>query len=69
MELEVNGEQRRFGDEDSMTVAELLDRLEIEQTDGLAVAVDARVVTRSQWDEEQIEEGAEVEIIRATRGG
>lgn len=69
MELEVNGEQRSFGDEDSMTVAELLDRLEIEQTDGLAVAVDARVVTRSQWDEEQIEEGAEVEIIRATQGG
>jgi len=69
MEVVVNGEQRSFDDRDSLTVADLLERLEIEQTDGLAVAVDARVVNRSRWNEEEIEADAEVEIIRATQGG
>jgi len=52
-----------------MSVAALLERLGIEQTDGLAVAVDAEVVVRGRWEEARVDAGAEVEIIRATQGG
>jgi sulfur carrier protein len=36
---------------------------------GVAVAVDAAVVPRGQWDEHELAEGARVEILRAIQGG
>jgi sulfur carrier protein len=36
---------------------------------GVAVAVDAEVVPRGQWDATQLHEGARVEILRAIQGG
>jgi sulfur carrier protein len=36
---------------------------------GVAVAVDAEVVPRTQWDSHQLTEGARVEILRAIQGG
>ena len=68
MEITINGEERVF-EASSLTVEELLERLEIEQTEGVAVAVGDRVVVRSKWGEAEVEDGARVEIIRATQGG
>ncbi|HEY6889286.1 MAG TPA: sulfur carrier protein ThiS [Solirubrobacter sp.] len=36
---------------------------------GVAVAVDAEVVPRGQWEATQLHEGARVEILRAIQGG
>ena len=36
---------------------------------GVAVAVDAEVVPRGQWDSTELHEGARVEILRAIQGG
>jgi sulfur carrier protein len=36
---------------------------------GVAVAVDAEVVPRTQWGEHELHEGARVEILRAIQGG
>jgi sulfur carrier protein len=36
---------------------------------GVAVAVDAEVVPRGQWDAHELEEGAQVEVLRAIQGG
>jgi len=68
MELRVNGEPRTFS-VDELTVEGLLERLEVEQRQGLAVAVNERVVARSQWNETTVDEGDDVEIIRAAQGG
>jgi sulfur carrier protein len=36
---------------------------------GVAVAVDAEVVPRTQWNTHKLDEGARVEILRAIQGG
>lgn len=36
---------------------------------GIAVAVDAEVVPRSQWERHRLREGARVEIVTAIQGG
>ena len=36
---------------------------------GVAVAVDAEVVPRGQWDATELHDGARVEILRAIQGG
>ena len=68
MEITVNGEDRAFSGE-SMTVVELLGQLEIEQFEGLAVAVDERVVPKSRWSETEGGDGAREGVVRGARGG
>jgi sulfur carrier protein len=36
---------------------------------GIAVAVNGAVVPRSQWNERRIEDGDDIEIVRAVQGG
>ena len=52
------------------TVAALLARLEVPaDARGVAVAVDAEVVPRGEWDTHVVGEGAQVEIVTAVQGG
>jgi len=51
-----------------LTVAELLVRLQAPDR-GIAVAKNDRVVRRSAFDEERVDEGDRIEIIRAVAGG
>ncbi len=68
MELQVNGEPTEVAGEE-LTVERLLEALDIEQRQGVAVAVNERVVARSHWNDETVAEGDDVEIIRAAQGG
>jgi sulfur carrier protein len=36
---------------------------------GVAVAVDAEVVPRTQWETHELTDGARVEVLRAIQGG
>jgi sulfur carrier protein len=36
---------------------------------GVAVAVDAEVVPRTQWGRHELQDGARVEVLRAIQGG
>jgi sulfur carrier protein len=36
---------------------------------GVAVAVDAEVVPRGQWEHRRLHDGARVEVLRAIQGG
>jgi sulfur carrier protein len=63
--ITVNGEPRDVVG----TVDELLDALGIEVRRGMAVAVDAEVVPKSQWSTTQVADGARVEIVTAVQGG
>ena len=52
------------------TVRTALDALDLPGAGrGVAVAVDAEVVPRGQWDATELHEGARVEILRAIQGG
>ncbi|HEV2062543.1 MAG TPA: sulfur carrier protein ThiS [Solirubrobacteraceae bacterium] len=55
-------------DADGLTIAELLARLELPQR-GVAVAVDAEVVPKSEWDRHVVADGAHVEVVTAVQGG
>ena len=55
---------------DGATVKTALESLDLPGAGrGVAVAVDAEVVPRGQWDATQLHEGARVEILRAIQGG
>jgi sulfur carrier protein len=63
----VNGQERddlRAG----ITVAELLQALDAPQR-GVAVAIDAEVIPRGEWEGTEIPEGARVEVLTAVQGG
>lgn len=66
MVIEVNGASREVPD--GATIARLLDSLELPAT-GVAVAVDRKVVPRSDHEHHTLTPGAKVEILRAVGGG
>jgi sulfur carrier protein len=53
--------------DDQLTVAALLERLGIPEK-GIAVAVDATVLPRSQWHT-TLTDGAKLEVVTAVQGG
>ncbi|MEN0065601.1 MAG: sulfur carrier protein ThiS [Myxococcota bacterium] len=68
MTVKVNGESRTL--DAGATVEELLEQLKLaDRRSGLAVAVNRRVVPRSEYGSTPLPEGAEVEILRAVGGG
>ena len=68
MNVTVNGTAESL-DGDAVCVEDLLERLGIEQQKGIAVALNLAVVPRSRWAEQQVRDGDEIEIVRATQGG
>ncbi len=52
-----------------LSVTELLGALDVDGGRGVAVAVDAAVVPRGEWDAFSVAEGARVEILTAVQGG
>jgi sulfur carrier protein len=68
MKVLLNGESAEL--EAGATVRSALDALDLPAAGrGVAVAVDAEVVPRGQWDATTLHEGARVEILRAIQGG
>jgi len=69
MRISVNGNAREVSA--PLTVAELVRGLGAGGADGrgVAVAVDAQVVPRSQWAQVQVTEGQRVEVLGAIQGG
>ena len=68
MKVLLNGEAAEL--EAGATVRSALDSLDLPAAGrGVAVAVDAEVVPRGQWDATTLYEGARVEILRAIQGG
>lgn len=69
MTVKVNGEERTVGA--NVTVQELLRELGLSELGpaGVAVVVDRRVIPRSEHATTTLDEGADVEILRAVGGG
>jgi sulfur carrier protein len=67
MKLTINGEQSSTT---SATLAELLVEYDFKlDQGGFAVAVNDALVTRQQFEDYQLSEEDNIEIIRATQGG
>jgi sulfur carrier protein len=55
---------------DGATIRAAVEALDLPAADrGVAVAVDAEVVPRTEWDTHELTDGARVEILRAIQGG
>ena len=68
MIVHVNGEPTELAE--GATVADVLARLDVDRPRrGLAVAVDAEVVPRSEWAARPLGAGERVEVLKAIQGG
>jgi sulfur carrier protein len=68
MRVVLNGAQTDLAD--GATVQTAVEALDLPAAGrGVAVAVDAEVVPRTQWQTHELNEGARVEILRAIQGG
>ncbi len=68
MKIRVNGEEKEV--RLSINVYDLLVALELEPVQaGIAVAVDREVIPKARWQETELRENSDVEIIRAVQGG
>jgi sulfur carrier protein len=64
----VNGEPRQLPA--GATVASVVELLDVTPgARGVAVALDEEVVTRAQWADTALHEGARVEVVAAIQGG
>ena len=68
MNIKVNGETKEVSP--GLTLHQLLVDLDIDPSrPGIAVAIDQEVIPRTQWEETEIQQESEIEIIRAAQGG
>jgi sulfur carrier protein len=64
----LNGNETQLAD--GATVQAALDALDLPGAGrGVAVAVDAEVVPRGQWEAKELHDGARIEVLRAIQGG
>ena len=68
MRVVLNGSEAELAD--GATVLTAIEALDVPAAGrGVAVAVDAEVVPRGQWDTRKLDDGARVEVLRAIQGG
>jgi sulfur carrier protein len=66
--IHVNGEPRELAD--GATVATVVDALGAgDARRGVAVAVEAEVLPRGEWERHELHDGDRVEVVRAIQGG
>lgn len=65
--VNVNGRERELGE--GTTVGALVAQAARDRPRGIAVAIDAEVVPRGEWDERELRDGERVEILTAVQGG
>lgn len=66
--IHLNGEPQTFDPQSPLTVTELLTQFRY-PSQGLAVAIDGRVIPKSQWATTPISTGQAIEIVAPMQGG
>lgn len=67
MKIQINGKEQML--DKAVSIYELLDILKIEETQGMAIAVNESVVRKDDWQSYMLKEDDNVLLIKATRGG
>ena len=65
--IRVNGESRAL--EPATSVEALVASFAADTREGVAVAVNGEIVRRTSWPEMEVQDGDEIEIVRAVQGG
>ncbi len=66
MNVTLNGSPREL--DDGATIADVLALLDAPDR-GVAVAIDAEVVPRGEWETVTLRDGARIEVVQAVQGG
>ena len=66
MKLLVNSEPKDFS---GKNISELVQSLKMVSTNGIALAVNKKIITKSEWDKFQLNDNDKILIIKATQGG
>lgn len=67
MEVLVNN--KLYAVQQGITIAALLQFIQLSAQKGIAVAVNDQVVPRNSWDDQSLQPSDSITIIRATQGG
>jgi len=67
MQLQINGQIRDLAE--GATLEDAVVVLGLQQTKGIAVAVDGEVIPSSRWANKRLNEGQKLEVLRAVQGG
>lgn len=67
MEIKVNNQSHQVSK--STLLSQLLLQLNVENTSGMAIAVNNNVVPRARWEKMQLNNGDDILLIKATQGG
>jgi sulfur carrier protein len=66
--ITLNGERRQLPA--GATVASVVELLDVATpARGVAVAVNGEVVTRGRWEDTELPDGAQIEVVAAIQGG
>lgn len=69
MEIIINNQPKQITVQDHFTVQQLLHMEIPDKQQGIAVAINNRVVSKAEWACTQISERDHITIIKATQGG
>jgi sulfur carrier protein len=66
MNITVNSERKIFS---GKNISELVQSLNMISTNGIALAVNEKVVPKSEWERFELNENDKILLIKATQGG
>jgi sulfur carrier protein len=66
MNLTINSEPKQFS---GKNISELVQSLNIASTNGMAFAVNDKVIPKTDWDKMELKDNDKILIIKATQGG
>ena len=66
MKLVINSEQKDFS---GKNISELVQSLQMTSTNGIALAVNEKVIPKVEWNKFQLNNNDKIVIIKATQGG
>ena len=67
MEVTINNQNYLLNE--GCSIAQMLATVLFSETDGLAIAVNQTIISKSDWDRHMLNPGDQVIIIKATQGG
>ena len=66
MQLIINSELKQFS---GKNISELVQSLQMPSTNGIALAVNEKVISKSEWEKFELKENDKILLIKATQGG
>ena len=66
MNLTINSEPKQFS---GKNISELVQSLNMISTNGIALAVNEKVISKSEWEKFELKENDKILLIKATQGG